>query len=174
MPAVARSGFRPRPASPPGGRAIAVIAALLLAAPAAAQQASIKSAAWIGGCWRLEAKGRVVDEQWMAPAGDVMLGMARTVRDGRLDEYELTLLRQVDGRLDYEAHPVRQPTAVFSSTWVSDTLLIFENPRHDFPKLVAYQKRGADSLIARVAGGNQPSDRAILYPYRRVPCGNAR
>ena len=140
------------------------VAALLLAAPAAAQQASIKSAAWIGGCWRLEAKGRVVDEQWMA----------RTVRDGRLDEYELTLLRQVDGRLDYEAHPVRQPTAVFSSTWVSDTLLIFENPRHDFPKLVAYQKRGADSLIARVAGGNQPSDRAILYPYRRVPCGNAR
>ncbi len=150
------------------------LAALLLAAPAAAQQASITSAAWIGGCWRLEAKGRVVDEQWMAPAGDVMLGMARSVRDGRLDEYELTLLRQVDGRLDYEAHPVRQPTAVFSSTYVSDTLIVFENPRHDFPRLIAYERHGRDSLVARIAGGPLPSDRTIRYPYRRVPCANTR
>lgn len=149
------------------------LAALLLAAPAAAQQASLKAASWLGGCWRLEAGSRVVDEQWMAPAGDVMLGMARTVKDGRLAEYELTLLRFVDGRLDYEAHPVRQPAAVFSSTHVSDTLLVFENPRHDFPKLIAYEKHGRDSLVARIAGGNQPSDRSVLYPYRRVPCANA-
>lgn len=147
---------------------------LLFAAPLAAQQAHIQSAAWVGGCWRMEAGNRIVDEQWMAPAGDAMLGMSRTVRDGRLDEYELIILRVVDGRLDYEAHPVRQPTGVFSATHISDTLLVFENPRHDFPRLIAYEKRGRDSLLARIAAGPLATDRAIRFPYRRVACANAK
>ncbi len=106
----------------------------------------------------------------MTPAGGTMLGMGRTIKAGRLDDYELVLIRERDGRIDYEAHPVMQPAAVFTATVVSDTLLQFENPRHDFPKLIAYRKRGADSVIARIAAGPAPGDSQVLFAYRRTAC----
>ena len=107
----------------------------------------------------------------MAPAGGTMLGMGRTIREGKLDDYELLIIRAKDGRVDYEAHPMMQPTAVFTATVVSDTLLQFENPRHDFPRLIAYQRRGADSLFARIAAGPAKGDQQIVFAYHRVACG---
>ena len=80
------------------------------------------------------------------------------------------LIRAKDGRVDYEAHPMMQPTAVFTATVVSDTLLQFENPRHDFPRLIAYQRRGADSLVARIAAGPPPGDTPDAVPLSPMPC----
>jgi len=150
------------------------VATLLLQAsrPVAAQTpSSVAPAAWIAGCWVTERGKATIEEQWMAPAGGTMLGMGRTIREGKLDDYELLIIRAKDGRVDYEAHPMMQPTAVFTATVVSDTLLQFENPRHDFPRLIAYQRRGTDSLVARIATGPAPGDRQIRFTYRRMPCG---
>jgi len=145
---------------------------LLLASETATAQAppSIASAAWLAGCWSMQRGATTIEEQWMTPAGGTMLGMGRTIKAGRLDDYELVLIRERDGRIDYEAHPVMQPAAVFTATVVSDTLLQFENPRHDFPKLIAYQRRGADSVIARIAAGPAPGANQVLFAYRRAPC----
>lgn len=147
---------------------------LLLCRPAAAQApASVDPAAWLAGCWVMQRGQTVIEEQWMAPSGGTMLGMARTIKDGKLDEYELLLLRAKDGRVDYEAHPMMQPVSVFTATIVSDTLVQFENPRHDFPRLIAYRRRGTDSLIARIAAGPAPGDNQFLFPYRRTACAGA-
>ena len=150
-----------------------VTGTLLLLAPgtgAAQAPPSIASAAWLAGCWVMQRGTTTIEEQWMTPAGGAMLGMGRTMKAGRLDDYELVLIRERDGRLDYEAHPVMQPASVFTATLVSDTLLQFENPRHDFPKLIAYRRRGADSVIARIAAGPAPGDNQVLFAYRRVSC----
>lgn len=106
----------------------------------------------------------------MAPAGGTMLGMGRTMKDGQLDDYELMLIRAKDGRVDLQAHPMMQSVAVFTATIVSDSLLQFENPRHDFPKLIAYRKHGADSLLARVAAGPAKGDKEFSFGYRRTAC----
>lgn len=150
-------------------------ALMLLACGSAAAQApaTIDQAGWLAGCWVSQRGQSTVEEQWMAPAGGTMLGMGRTIKGGRLDDYELVLLRAQDGRLDYEAHPMMQGTTIFSATVVSDTLLQFENPRHDFPKLIAYRRRGADSLVARIAAGPAPGDRQVLFSYRRTTCPGA-
>jgi len=157
----------------PTARMPPVVLLLLLAARPGTAQApsSVAPAAWIAGCWVSERGKAKVEEQWMAPAGGTMLGMGRTIRDGELTDYELVIIRAKDGRVDYEAHPMMQPTAVFTATVVSDTLLQFENPRHAFPRLVAYQRRGTDSLVARIAAGPARGDRQIVFAYRRVPCG---
>lgn len=145
---------------------------LLLASEPMLAQAppSIASASWLAGCWVMQRGTTTIEEQWMTPAGGTMLGMGRTVKAGRLDDYELVLLRERDGRIDYEAHPVMQPASVFTATVVSDTLLQFENPRHDFPKLIAYRRRGADSVIARIAAGPAPGDNQVVFAYRRAAC----
>lgn len=154
-------------------RMFTVASLLLLASRPVAAQApsSVAPAAWIAGCWVTERGKAKIEEQWMAPAGGTMLGMGRTIREGKLDDYELMIIRAKEGRVDYEAHPMMQPTAVFTATVVSDSLLQFENPRHDFPRLIAYQRRGADSLVARIAAGPAKGDQQIVFAYHRVACG---
>jgi hypothetical protein len=42
----------------------------------------------------------------------------------------------------------------------------FENPAHDFPKMIRYAKRGDGTLEARVSDGGQ---RAETFIFRRTP-----
>jgi hypothetical protein len=148
------------------------IAAYLLTALAAGTTATIEQVAWMQGCWQMDAGPRVVEEQWMAPRGGVMLGMGRTVRDGKLVEYESVLLREQDGTLAYEAHPSGQPSAVFMSSTIGVSTVVFENLGHDFPQRVGY-KRDGDSLLAWIEGTVNGKSRRVDFPYRRVPCAGS-
>jgi uncharacterized protein DUF6265 len=151
---------------------LAVSTALLLAALAAGDTASIEQAGWLQGCWQMAAGGRVVEEQWMAPAGGVMLGMGRTVRDGKLVEYESVVLREEDGKLAYEAHPSEQPSAVFLSKTLDESSVVFENPTHDYPQRVGY-KRDGNALLAWIDGTANGRPRRLEFPYRRVACAGS-
>lgn len=145
---------------------------LLTVRPAAAQTgARIEQVAWLAGCWEQRLSKRTVSEQWMAPAGRSMLEMGRTVRGDSVVDYELVLLHERDGRLVYFAHPQGQAETEFISTAVADTMVMFENPQHDFPQRVGYRRRGADSLLAEVGGLDRGEQRTIVFAYRRVPCG---
>jgi hypothetical protein len=148
------------------------IAVFLLTAPAANASAAIEQVAWMQGCWQMDAGPRVVEEQWMAPRGGVMLGMGRTVRDGKLVEYESVLLREQGGKLAYEAHPSGQPSAVFMSSTIGESTVIFENLAHDYPQRVGYKREG-DSLIAWIDGTAGGKSRRVDFPYRRVACTGA-
>ena len=145
---------------------------LLLAALAAGNAATIDQVAWLQGCWQMDAGARVVEEQWMAPRGGVMLSMGRTVRDGKLVEYESVVLREQDGRLAYEAHPSGQPSAVFLSSTIDASSAIFENPSHDYPQRVGY-KRDGDSLLGWIDGTANGKSRRVEFPYRRVACAGS-
>jgi hypothetical protein len=125
---------------------------------------------WLQGCWQTTSSSRVVEEQWTAPRGGIMLGVGRTTRDGRLIEYEFVVLSEKEGQLAYEAHPTGQATAVFMATAVSEAAVVFENATHDFPQRVAYQKQGADGLLASVEGTVGGRSRRIEFAYQRVRC----
>ena len=131
---------------------------------------TIDRVAWLQGCWELSSGNRIVEEQWTRPRGGIMLGVGRTTRDGRLVEYESVVLREQEGRLAYEAHPSGQESAVFMSREISDTSVVFENPTHDFPQRVGYERPGSDALSAWVEGSVQGQSRRIDFPYRRVSC----
>ena len=147
-------------------------AVFLLVALAVDTPATIQQVAWLQGCWQMDAGARVVEEQWMAPRGGVMLSMGRTVRDGKLVEYESVVLREVDGRLAYEAHPSGQPSVVFMSTTVDASTVTFENPAHDYPQRVGY-KRDGDSLLAWIDGTVNGKSRRVEFPYHRVACAGS-
>ena len=151
---------------------IAVSTALLLAALAAGDAARIEQVGWLQGCWQMSANGRVVEEQWMASGGGVMLGMGRTVRDGKLVEYESVVLREEDGQLAYEAHPSGQPSAVFLSKTLDESSVVFENPAHDYPQRVGYKREGG-ALLAWIDGTANGKARRVDFPYRRVACAGS-
>jgi hypothetical protein len=144
---------------------------LVLAATASLQSPiGVESLVWLTGCWETKLAQGTVEEHWLAPRGQTMLSLGRTVRDGRTAEYEFVVVAKRDDRLAYEAHPSGQPPAVFLSTEVGETSVVFENAAHDFPQRVGYQQRGPDSLLAWIEGTQDGRLRRIEFPYQRAPC----
>jgi hypothetical protein len=136
-----------------------------------AMSVSIDRVAWLHGCWEQVGAQRIVEEQWMAPRGGSMLGMSRTVRDGKLLEYESVTIREDAGVLVYDARPSGQPPASFRAKDVSNDAVVFENLQHDFPQRVGYRRNGPDQITAWVEGTSNGKPRRTEFPYRRARCG---
>ncbi len=152
---------------------LTVFAALTVSAIAlaAAAQPEIERVAWLAGCWSSENAEPGSGEQWMPLAGGTMLGMSRTVRQGKTVEFEFIELRYLpDGRLAYIAHPSGQQTTVFPLLRISDSEVVFENREHDFPQRIAYAKEGESKLRARIEGVSNGALRVIEFPMSRTSC----
>ncbi|HKS05144.1 MAG TPA: DUF6265 family protein [Gemmatimonadaceae bacterium] len=150
------------------------LGAIVSAAHPLRQSSPIERAAWLAGCWELRATNRLTHEMWMPPAGGSMMGASRTATASATREFEHLRISTDGARLVYTALPSGQRETSFPSTLVSDTLLVFENPQHDFPQRISYRKRGADSVIARVEGpGPNNTTRGFNIPMRRSSCTDA-
>jgi hypothetical protein len=130
---------------------------------------AINKLVWLAGNWRMERNGRLIDEQWMTPAGGVMLGMTRTVAKGRLVEYEFVQIREgPGGDLFYIAQPSGQKETSFQIKSLSDTAVVFENQLHDFPQRVSYSLLADGSLLAAIEGqGPDGQLKRVEFPYQR-------
>lgn len=136
----------------------------------AGQASSLEQLGWMAGCWERTASERWLEEQWMSPRGDMMLGMSRTVRGDRVSEHEALRIEKRDGRLVYVARPSGQAVAEFESTGVSDTLAVFENLEHDFPQRILYRRGGRDSLFVRIEGRRGEEMRGVDFRMARARC----
>ena len=139
-------------------------------AQAPAAKPTLQDFAWLAGHWRIEQSDRLIDEQWMAPAGGLMMGMARNVQAGKVREYEFTLLRQEpNGDILYIASPSKQTETAFKLTSLRNGEAVFENPEHDFPKKIVYARQPDGSLLAAIEGpGRDGKPRRVEYPFKRV------
>jgi hypothetical protein len=138
------------------------------AAPVWAQ--GIDRLSWMAGCWEQRSGGRLVQEQWMAPLGGLMVGMARTVVRDTAREHEFLRIESQAGRPTYLANPSGQAEAAFGAEVVTDSSVTFANPAHDFPQRIGYRRVGTDSLVARIEGKQGDRVRAIEFPMRRGGC----
>ncbi len=136
--------------------------------------ATIDRLAWLAGCWSRESPVRIVEEQWMAPRGKMMLGMGRTVskEDGRTVEFEAVRIEEREGKLVFTAKPSGQPEDSFESIELTDSRVVFENPEHDFPQRVGYERKSDGSLAAWIEGkqGAQGTVKRVDFPYQRQSC----
>jgi hypothetical protein len=140
-------------------------------APAQSAKPSINDLSWLAGCWEANLRGREVNEQWMKPGGGIMLGMARTVSQGKAAEFEFTQIREdKDGAIYYVAKPSGQPEASFKLVKLQNKEAVFENPQHDFPQRIIYRLQPDGSLFARVEATVKGELRGIDYPYKRAKC----
>jgi hypothetical protein len=152
-----------------------VVAATLLLSSAsvptmrAQAPSDIDRLAWLAGCWTRPRPNGVIEEQWMAPLGGSMIGMSRTVVDGRTREYEFVRIMAVDGRLAYIAKPSGQAEATFPMKTLDEGLVVFENPAHDFPQRVIYRRNADGTVTARIEGTVKGEARGRDFPYKQ--CG---
>jgi hypothetical protein len=139
------------------------------ATPAARQAvpARVAQVAWIAGIWSGSTGTSTIEERWTPPAGGSMLAVSRTVRDGLMSAFEFLCIVERDGGLVYTAMPNgRQPATDFTLTKIDDTSATFENPEHDFPKMIRYTRRPDGALEAVISDGGQ---KAQTFVFKREP-----
>ncbi|MCC7178998.1 MAG: hypothetical protein IT177_11465 [Acidobacteria bacterium] len=147
-------------------------AALLLAVSAVeasrAQATSASALAWMAGSWA-GADGRVEhEEHWTAPKGGAMVGMHRTIRDGRMVEFEFLRIEEQKGGLVYLSMPNgRSPATPFTLKTLEGQRVVFENLAHDFPQRVIYWLDG-DDLRARIEGTANGKERSMEWRWSRA------
>lgn len=125
---------------------------------------------WIAGCWEGRTANRVYTEQWMKPAGGLMLGMSRTVTGDRTTAFEFLQIREDTAGVSYVSKPSGQTEASFKLVRQSDREVVFENPQHDFPQRIIYRLQPDGSLIARIEGKTNGNDRASDFPMKPATC----
>jgi Domain of unknown function (DUF6265) len=150
---------------------LAVALVLLVGTGMNARAADISQLAWLGGCWKSETAEPGSGEHWLALAGGTLLGISRTVKDERTVEFEFMQIRAVEnGQLAFIAMPSGQNTVVFPLLRLGEAEVVFENPQHDFPQRVIYQRDGETKLRARIEGMRRGALRVIDFPMNRVSC----
>ncbi|HEX9710564.1 MAG TPA: DUF6265 family protein [Candidatus Thermoplasmatota archaeon] len=136
-------------------------------------EAPLAVVSFLAGCWRGgsgDGSG-TIEERWAPPAGGLMLGTTRFLRDGRAVDFEFGTIVARDGEVVLTPYPrgERSPHA-FRLTTRSQGRVVFEAPDHDYPKRILYERLPDEALLARIDGGEaDPQPRS--WTMQEAPCG---
>jgi hypothetical protein len=146
-----------------------LLIALLLPAQgrAAPVRATIADLGWLAGDWAGTQGRATIEERWTPAAGGVMLAVSRTIKDDRLAAFEYLRIVERDGGLIYIAQPNGRSPTEFVLTAMTAESATFENPAHDFPKMIRYTRRPDGTLEARVSGAG--GERPQTFVFTRQP-----
>lgn len=127
---------------------------------------------WMAGCWTTRNGPLRVDEQWTRPAGGMLLGLSRTIKQDRIVFHEFMRIETRDGAVTYTPR-IGAPQAPVSFTLIRQTAdeVVFENLAHDFPQRILY-RRTSNGLFARIEGSQSGKERAVDFPMLRTSCGS--
>lgn len=135
---------------------------------------TLQSAAFISGCWEINKpeKKMLVSEQWMTPVGNAMIGMSRTIRNGKMGGFEFLRIVEDGTGVSYVSKPSenKEETAFRLVKWAVNEIT-FENPIHDFPQRIIYKLTKPDALAARIEGTMNGKPNAIDFQMTRAKCG---
>lgn len=151
---------------------LAISGVILLSAGVGAQENSPEmwKLGFISGCWKGGDRVQILEEQWTKPAGQSMLGVGRTIKDGKTEFYEFLQIREQSDGIFYIAEPNGGKAVSFKLVKVNDSQAIFENPRHDFPQRIIYQRTIDGSLLASLEGMESGKAKRVEFLMKRVRC----
>lgn len=148
------------------------LAGAMIVLTAGTVRADITALDFMTGCWSAVGKQPGSGEQWMRPAGGMMLGVNRTVRDGKTVAWEyLRIVEEDDGIIALIASPSGQSSARFEMIEMAKHEVVFENPDHDFPQRIIYRLDAAGNLNGRIEGKIDGNDRGVDFPMQKIACG---
>jgi hypothetical protein len=119
---------------------------------------SLENFHWLLGNWNTKKNEGIFTENWAKRKG--MLFGNSILRENDLVSFrEKIILKYVKDTLNYIVVFERQyDSTYFKATTIKDSLLIFENPKNDFPKVIKYQLITKDKMVATISGDNYPSE----------------
>lgn len=155
-----------------GLRGLALAAACLALAPQVTfgdrADVTIADLGWIAGNWIRDEDGTVSEHVWLAPRGQVIVGLQRDTLDGVTHHTEFVEIREGPNGIVFHVYPVGQAPTDFFLVWADARRMLFENPEHDFPQRILYWTEGESVLVARIEGRVNGGIRSLEWRWRRA------
>ena len=142
----------------------------LMAATSLPAADTLAPLAFMSGCWEMKQGPMIIEEQWSKPAGETMLGLSRTMKQGKTVFSEFMRIEKQGADFQYVPRiGTKQGPVAFKMTKISADEVIFENAAHDFPQRILYRST-PDGLFARIDGVEKGKARGEDFPMKRVDC----
>lgn len=136
------------------------------AGPAVATaRATVADVAWITGHWVGTTAATTFEERWTPASGGAMLAISRTMRNGAMSAFEFLCIAERESTLVYTAMPNGQTPTDFMLTKVDADSATFENPAHNFPKMIRYAKRPDGTMEAVISG--TAAQKPTVFVFKR-------
>jgi hypothetical protein len=132
-----------------------------------APPADLSKLSWLAGSWVQKKDGVETEEHWIEPKGDLMLGVARTVRAGGKTSFEFLRIVRTHKGISYIASPGGGKATEFPLVSLEDRKVVFENKKHDFPQRITYWLDGEGALHARIEGDVNGKTRSMEWRWEK-------
>ncbi len=150
---------------------IAVVGLAILCAWTTNQTNDISKAEWLIGTWENKTQRGSIYETWNKTNDNEFSGISYIIKEKDTIVFEnIRLVQEQDGlfyiptvKNQNDGLPVR-----FATKTISETQMVFENPKHDFPQIISYTKITSDSLVAEISGTKNGQERKQTFPMKRV------
>jgi hypothetical protein len=137
----------------------------LLFVSSVAHAAPAADLSWLSGDWRRCTSGEIVEERWLGPRGDMMVGANLTSSKVRASFENLRITRSDDG-WTFWGSPGGRPPVPFRMIEGGAERAVFANPEHVFPARILYWREG-DELMARIEGTIKDQPAAEEWRFAR-------
>lgn len=139
--------------------------------PIAKTYEELKKADWFIGRWENNSKEGNLSEIWTSENDSTFHGESYFVIGKDTVFAESVKLQQKGKQLVYEVSVKDQndeKPVEFAMTSSSDTQIVFENPKHDFPNKITYNKFPNDSLVAEIFGVKDGKAKSEQFAMKKV------
>ncbi|PXY42449.1 hypothetical protein DMB65_03710 [Flavobacterium cheongpyeongense] len=133
-----------------------------------AEKGKIKLADWLIGNWENTSTDGKLTENWQKVNDSTFSATSHFIKGKDTLHFENIVLAQKGETLTYIATVKGQnedKPVSFPSTSESNTKLVFENPKHDYPQKITYTKGANSTLVAEITGklnGKVTTERFIM------------
>ncbi|MBL7885198.1 MAG: hypothetical protein JNJ52_00490 [Flavobacterium sp.] len=130
----------------------------------------LEKAKWFLGNWENVTKESVSREVWKQQNDSTLIAESFTTVEKDTVFYEKVNLLERNDSLFYIVsvrNQNKEKPVSFYLTKSTDNQMIFENPKHDFPNKIEYNKVGNDSIFAKIYGTDKGKEVAIDFPMKR-------
>jgi hypothetical protein len=133
-------------------------------------QSDIGRLHWMLGNWKSKIGSMIIEEKWVLSGDTMMLGSSRSLVNNVLKSSETVAIKMVKDSLFYEVTVYNQndgKPVLFKMVNINDTLVRFENKKHDFPTQIEYIKLSDSTCLAEISGEIDGEERSIKFNYKR-------
>lgn len=124
---------------------------------------------WMGGYWLSCERDVQTSETWTGAGTGLLVGTGLTKTPRGID-FEFMRIAPHEGGYAFFGSPRGAPPTPFKLVSQDATKVVFENPAHDFPQRITYERAG-DVLTARIETAD--GRKAMSWTYKKAPLDTA-
>jgi hypothetical protein len=132
-------------------------------------ESKLDQLSWMLGKWQMETPDGVVTEEWLKPSDTQWQGSSYLITaNGDTPFHENIRLNYSNDTLYYIPRVSGQnddKEVSFTERSISDSIIVFENLRHDFPQRITYKRVSDTSIVAAVEGTQNGQLRKEEFAY---------